>query len=55
LGGAGVIVAAYQIRLNGEVIGNALVKMVVQPMLMALLVWALKVRNPLASEGIVTG
>jgi len=50
---AGLIIAAYQIRLNGEVIGNALVKMVIQPLLMALLVWALRVRNPLASEGIV--
>jgi len=39
--------------LNGEVIGNALVKMVAQPLLMALLVVALKVGNPLASEGIV--
>src|SRR5881398_2889967 len=50
---AGLIIAAYQIRLNGEVIGNALVKMVAQPLLMALLVVALKVGNPLASEGIV--
>ena len=50
---AGLIIAAYQIRLNGEVIGNALVKMVAQPLLLALLVVALKVGNPLASEGIV--
>ena len=50
---AGLIIAAYQIRLNGEVIGNALVKMVAQPVLMAFLVVALKVGNPLAGEGIV--
>src|SRR5204863_124345 len=38
---AGLIIAAYEIRLNGEVIGNALVKMVAQPLLMVLLVAAL--------------
>src|SRR5438093_11671527 len=31
---ARLIIAAYEIRLNGEVIGNALVKMVAQPLLM---------------------
>ena len=50
---AGLIIAAYEIRLNGEVIANALVKMVAQPLLMVLLVAALKVGNPLAGEGIV--
>ena len=50
---AGLIIAAYEIRLNGEVIGNALVKMVAQPLLMVLLVAALKVGSPLAGEGIV--
>jgi malonate transporter and related proteins len=50
---AGLIIAAYEIRLNGEVIANALVKMVAQPLLMVLLVAALKVSNPLAGEGIV--
>jgi len=50
---AGLIIAAYKIRLNGEVIGNALVKMVAQPLLMVLLVAALKVGSPLAGEGIV--
>ena len=50
---AGLIIAAYEIRLNGEVIANALVKMVAQPLLMVLLVAALKVGNPLADEGIV--
>jgi len=50
---AGLIIAAYEIRLNGEVIANALVKMVAQPLLMVLLVAALKVGSPLAGEGIV--
>ena len=50
---AGLIIAAYKIKLNGEVIGNALVKMIAQPLLMALLVTALGVANPLAREGIL--
>jgi len=50
---AGLIIAAYEIRLSGEVIANSLVKMVAQPLLMVLLVAALKVGNPLAGEGIV--
>jgi malonate transporter and related proteins len=50
---AGLIIAAYEIKLNGEVIGNALVKMIAQPLLMAVLVTALGVANPLAREGIL--
>ena len=50
---AGLIIAAYRIKLNGEVIANALVKMIAQPLLMALLVTALRVANPLAHEGIL--
>jgi predicted permease len=50
---AGLIIAAYEIKFNSEVLGNALVKMIVQPMLMAVLVTALGVANPLAREGIV--
>ena len=50
---AGLIIAAYEIRLNGEVIANALVKMIAQPLLMVLLVAALKVGSPLAGEGIL--
>jgi predicted permease len=50
---AGLIIAAYEIKLNREVIGNALVKMIAQPLLMAVLVSALGVANPLAREGIV--
>ena len=50
---AGLIIAAYRIKLNGEVIANALVKMIAQPLLMALLVTVLGVANPLAREGIL--
>jgi predicted permease len=50
---AGLIIAAYEIKLNREVIGNALVKMIAQPLLMAVLVSVLGVANPLAREGIV--
>src|SRR5438034_11082768 len=51
---AGLIIAAYEMGLNGEVIANALVKMVAQPLLMVLLVAALEVGSPLAGEGFVT-
>jgi predicted permease len=50
---AGLIIAAYEIKLSGEVIGNTVIKMVAQPLLMALLVTGLGVANPLASEGIL--
>jgi malonate transporter and related proteins len=50
---AGLIIAAYEIKLNADVIINTLIKMVAQPLLMALLVMALGVANPLRSEGIV--
>jgi malonate transporter len=50
---AGLIIAAYEIKFNSEVIGNALIKMIVQPVLMAVLITALGVANPLAREGIV--
>jgi malonate transporter len=50
---AGLIIAAYKIKLNAEVIVNTLIKMVAQPLLMAALVMALGVANPLRSEGIV--
>ncbi|PYI90891.1 MAG: hypothetical protein DMF03_04145 [Verrucomicrobia bacterium] len=50
---AGLIIAAYKLKLNGEVIGNALVKMIAQPLLMAVLVTVLGIANPLAREGIL--
>src|SRR5947207_15357628 len=50
---AGLIIASYQIKLSGEVIGNALVKMIAQPLLMALLVTLFGITNPLAREAIV--
>jgi malonate transporter and related proteins len=50
---AGLIIAAYEIKLSGEVIGNTVIKMVAQPLLMALLVTGFGVANPLGSEGIL--
>jgi predicted permease len=35
---AGLIIAAYEIKLNAEIILNTLIKMVAQPLLMAVLV-----------------
>jgi predicted permease len=49
----GLIVAAYKININFEVVGNALVKMVGQPALMALLVASIGVANALALEGVL--
>lgn len=50
---AGLIIASYKIKLSPEVIANSVVKMVVQPLLMAGLVLALGVADPLAQEGII--
>jgi malonate transporter and related proteins len=50
---AGLIIAAYDIKLNREIIGNVLVKMIVQPLFMAMLVTAFGIRNPLGREAIV--
>jgi malonate transporter and related proteins len=50
---AGLIIAAYKIKLSAEIIMNALIKMVAQPLLMAVLVMTLGISNPLRSEGIV--
>jgi malonate transporter and related proteins len=50
---AGLIIAAYDIKLSAEIITNTLIKMVAQPLLMALLVTALDIADPLRSEGIV--
>ncbi len=50
---AGLIIAAYKVKLSGEVIGNVLVKMAVQPVLMALLVATLAVNEPLRREAIL--
>ena len=50
---AGLITAAYEIKLNAKIILNTLIKMVAQPLLMAVLVMALGISNPLRCEGIV--
>ena len=47
---AGLIIAAYEIKLSAEIIMNTLIKMVAQPLLMAVLVMALGIANPLRSE-----
>ena len=50
---AGLIIAAYEVKLSAEIIMNTLIKMVAQPLLMAALVMTLGISNPLRSEGIV--
>lgn len=50
---AGLIIAAYEIKLKREVIGNVIGKMIVQPALMALLVAAFAIPNPLGREAIL--
>ncbi len=49
----GLIIAAYDIKLSAEIITNTLIKMIAQPLLMAVLVMALGITDPLRSEGIV--
>lgn len=50
---AGLIIAANPVAINAETIGNTLAKMVAQPLLMAGLVAAFGIPNPLAREGIL--
>jgi auxin efflux carrier (AEC) len=50
---AGLVIAAYKLKVNAEVIGNVAVKMIVQPALMALLVAVIGVASPLNREGIL--
>ncbi|MCJ7453662.1 MAG: AEC family transporter [Steroidobacteraceae bacterium] len=50
---AGLIIAAYRVRLSGEVIGNVLVKMSVQPLLMVAFVSTLAVDELLGRQAIV--
>ena len=50
---AGLIIAAYQIKVTVETVGNTLVKMIVQPALMTLLVLGLGIGKPLGSEAIL--
>lgn len=50
---AGLIVAAYHVKVTREIVANTLVKMVVQPALMAVLVVAFGIAKPLGSEAIL--
>lgn len=50
---AGLILAAYQVNVTAETAGNTLAKMIVQPVLMALLVVAFGILKPLGSEAIL--
>ena len=50
---AGLIIANYEVKLSGEVIANVLMKMVGQPLLVAFLVSAVAVRQPMGNEAIL--
>ena len=50
---AGLIIAAYQVKVTVETAANTLVKMIVQPALMAVLVVAFGIGQPLGSEAIL--
>jgi hypothetical protein len=50
---AGLIIAAYHVKVTVEIAANTLVKMIVQPVLMALLVMAFGIGKPLGSEAIL--
>jgi malonate transporter len=50
---AGLILAAYRVKLTAEILGNVSVKMIVQPVLMGLLVAALAIAKPVGSEAIL--
>jgi predicted permease len=50
---AGLILAAYRVKFSPEILGNVSVKMIVQPVLMALLVAALAIARPVGSEAIL--
>lgn len=50
---AGLVIAAYRIRVNLEIAGNVVAKMIAQPAFMALLVLVFAVKQPLAREAIL--
>lgn len=50
---AGIILAAFHLRITRETVGNTLVKMAVQPAIMALLVVMLGITHPAPAEAIV--
>jgi predicted permease len=50
---AGLIIAAYRIRVNFEILGNVVAKMIAQPLFMAVLVLLFAVSAPLDREAIL--
>lgn len=50
---SGLVLAAYKIRVNKEVIGNVAAKMIAQPIAVAIFVGLLAVRAPLGREAIL--
>ncbi len=50
---SGIIIAAFRITISVETVGNALVKALVQPAIMALLATALVIAQPLRTEAII--
>jgi malonate transporter and related proteins len=50
---AGLILAAFRIKLSLEILGNVSVKMIVQPVIMGLLVAVLAIAKPVGSEAIL--
>ena len=50
---AGLIIAAYHVKVTVETVANTLMKMIVQPGLMTLLVVAFGIGKPLSSEAIL--
>ncbi len=50
---SGLVLAAYQLKVNLEVIGNVIAKMIAQPAFVAVLVTLLAVRSPLGREAIL--
>jgi hypothetical protein len=50
---AGLIIAAYHVKVTVEIAANTLVKMIVQPLLMALLVMVFGIGKPLGGEAIL--
>ena len=50
---SGLILAAYRLKMTVETVGNSLVKMLVQPLLMVFFVRAFGIDRPLSSEAIL--
>ncbi len=50
---AGLIIAAYKVRVTTEIVGNVIAKMIAQPLFAVVLVLALSIKEPLARETIL--